>query len=341
MQTIGEKIKALRLGAGLNQTQLATKLGISNQAVSKWETNVALPELSLLPELATIFGVSIDDLFDYTKDKMYEKIASQLESGYALSHQEFQNFEHFLLEQIHQNPADHQANSQLGYLYYSHANQLRKKAVQYSKKALELQPNTKIDINVINNASNGVLYDWDADSRHELIDYYQRTLQAIPENKRLYFYLLDNLIADGRLREAKLTLDESFQKNPDSLNHFYKIFIEAKEKGFAQVKSKYLTLTEEYADDWRMLFSVANALCRNEEYRLAIPVWEKAFEAQEKPRFTDYHESIALCYMRLGEPKNAMKSYQKILEILRDEWGIRFSSYVDDVKEKIEKLASY
>ncbi len=88
-----------------------------------------------------------------------------------------------------------------------------------------------------------------------------------------------------------------------------------------------------------MLFSVANVLCRNEEYRLAIPVWEKAFEAQEKPRFTDYHESIALRYMRLGEPKNARKAYQKILDILRDEWGIRFSSYVDDVKEKMEMLS--
>ncbi len=83
---------------------------------------------------------------------------------------------------------------------------------------------------MINNASNGVLYDWDADSRHELIDYYQRTLKSAPENKRLYFYLLDNLIADGRLREAKLTLDESFQKNPDSLNTFIQFLLKQKKR---------------------------------------------------------------------------------------------------------------
>lgn len=95
MTTIGDKIRKLRLGKGLSQTQLAEKLAISNQAVSKWETNVAQPDITLLPELAIIFGVSIDDLFDYNKDKMYDKITSQLESGYLLSHQKFLTYESF------------------------------------------------------------------------------------------------------------------------------------------------------------------------------------------------------------------------------------------------------
>ena len=57
MKTIGEKIKAFRLDAGLSQTQLAQKLGISSQAVSKWETNFSQPDITLLPEIASLFGI--------------------------------------------------------------------------------------------------------------------------------------------------------------------------------------------------------------------------------------------------------------------------------------------
>ena len=60
---IGNKIKQLRYKAGLTQEQLANALGISAQSVSKWETATTMPDISLLPEIANLFGVSIDTLF--------------------------------------------------------------------------------------------------------------------------------------------------------------------------------------------------------------------------------------------------------------------------------------
>jgi transcriptional regulator with XRE-family HTH domain len=62
---IGEKIKELRKNRGITQEQLAEKLGISFQAVSKWENDVAYPDITLVPVLAGIFGVTTDYLFDY------------------------------------------------------------------------------------------------------------------------------------------------------------------------------------------------------------------------------------------------------------------------------------
>ena len=64
MMELGKKIKQLRFKAGLTQEQLAEKLGIGAQSVSKWENAVAMPDITALPLLAEIFGVSIDDLFD-------------------------------------------------------------------------------------------------------------------------------------------------------------------------------------------------------------------------------------------------------------------------------------
>ena len=66
---IGNKIKELRKQRGLTQEQLAEVIGVSFQAVSKWENNISLPDIALAPVLASYFGVSLDDLFDYNLEK--------------------------------------------------------------------------------------------------------------------------------------------------------------------------------------------------------------------------------------------------------------------------------
>lgn len=63
---IGNKIKTLRKEKGVTQDELANSVGVSFQAVSKWENNIALPDITLLPILAEYFGVSMDELFDFS-----------------------------------------------------------------------------------------------------------------------------------------------------------------------------------------------------------------------------------------------------------------------------------
>ena len=60
--TLGEKIAALRGERRLSQGDLAEKLDVSRQSVSKWETNQAVPELDKIIKLADLFGVSVDEL---------------------------------------------------------------------------------------------------------------------------------------------------------------------------------------------------------------------------------------------------------------------------------------
>lgn len=68
--TMGKRIAALRKRAGLTQEQLAERVGVSPQAVSKWENDQSCPDISLIPELAEIFGVSCDELLG--KEKISE-----------------------------------------------------------------------------------------------------------------------------------------------------------------------------------------------------------------------------------------------------------------------------
>lgn len=83
-KNISENIKKLREAQHLTQEQLANSLGISYQAVSKWENAVTTPDIMMLPLIAQIFDVSIDDLFKAQIDD-YENEAERWLSKYESS----------------------------------------------------------------------------------------------------------------------------------------------------------------------------------------------------------------------------------------------------------------
>ncbi len=67
--TICAKIAELRRASGMTQDALAEKLGVTYQAVSKWENGISCPDITLIPAIADIFDVSIDALFGRTEEK--------------------------------------------------------------------------------------------------------------------------------------------------------------------------------------------------------------------------------------------------------------------------------
>ena len=71
--TIGTNIKRLRQNKGITQEALGEVLGISGQAISKWENASALPDILILPRLADYFGISIDELMGYKPDALTYK----------------------------------------------------------------------------------------------------------------------------------------------------------------------------------------------------------------------------------------------------------------------------
>ena len=66
---LGNKIKELRKSRGITQEQLANSVNVSFQAVSKWENDIALPDITIIPVLARYFGVSMDEFFDFDLTK--------------------------------------------------------------------------------------------------------------------------------------------------------------------------------------------------------------------------------------------------------------------------------
>jgi transcriptional regulator with XRE-family HTH domain len=60
--TFGEKLNSMRKNSGFTQEEVAVRLGISPQAVSKWENDLSCPDIMLLPEIAKLYGKSVDEL---------------------------------------------------------------------------------------------------------------------------------------------------------------------------------------------------------------------------------------------------------------------------------------
>jgi len=63
---LGERIRVLRIKKGYTQNSLAVRLCVSKQAVSKWENDISYPDIFLLPRLAKLLNITLDDLFSET-----------------------------------------------------------------------------------------------------------------------------------------------------------------------------------------------------------------------------------------------------------------------------------
>lgn len=84
--SFGQTIKTLRRGADMTQEQLAELLSISPQAVSRWETDAAMPDISLLPALTAIFDITADELLGIDSARRTEKVNTILADAERLCH---------------------------------------------------------------------------------------------------------------------------------------------------------------------------------------------------------------------------------------------------------------
>ena len=67
-KTLGTMIAELRKQHGMTQLELAEKMGVTDKAVSKWERDLSCPDISSIPNLAEILGVSVEDLMQVKKE---------------------------------------------------------------------------------------------------------------------------------------------------------------------------------------------------------------------------------------------------------------------------------
>ena len=80
---LGDIMRELRHRDGRTQEDLAQALGVTSQAVSRWEKGICYPDMELIPSMANYFGVTIDELFGYDSEREKRERESQSNSYHS------------------------------------------------------------------------------------------------------------------------------------------------------------------------------------------------------------------------------------------------------------------
>lgn len=331
---IGEIIKNNRTKKAMSQAELAEVLHISAQSVSKWENGSSMPDINQLPAIASFFGITIDELFAYPVDLEYERIENAIDNGYSLSNEQFMHSENFLLEEIKINPSNHKAVSMLGELYLFESCRLADKAAYYAKNALELKPDNKLDLSILNDAMGGCKIDWNVGSHAELIDELKKLMKANQELKRTKLFLIDNLIEDGRHSEAEEILASEEHVNTRII---YELWMKERKYGFEAVRKDYENLINSEDQDWTIYGGAADRLAFNMEYELAIKAYEKAHEVAPKPRYTDMLHSIIMLAELMDNHILVVETCKREIDVLAEEWDTTKGEQVNSLRNMIKK----
>ena len=348
VMNLGYKIKQLRYKSGLTQEQLASRLGISAQSVSKWETSVTMPDITLLPLLAGEFGVTIDELFDLTIDYKLNRIERCIETEDEIAPDLFREYEDLLKNQLLENEDRERVLSLLAGLYYNRMEADAKKVSRYAREAIKLMPQKKSCQWFLNIAEGQFAWDWNIREHSSIIDFYKEIVASdngASKSPLPYYYLIDNLIADRRVREAREYLEE-VKRLPDHkpfLITVYRANIALAEFDEAEADGIIESGLKEFSGNSGFLFEAAQYYAGKCEYEKALRLYEDSWCAEEnaKPRYTDALYGMARIYKIMGEGKKLAATYDRIIYAMKTEWGFSEddSAIIEAEQEKKQMLS--
>lgn len=342
---IGNKIKQLRYKASLTQEQLGDRLGLSAQAVSKWENAAAMPDITLLPDLAEIFGVSIDDLFDLTTEQKIRRIENRMEVEEDLEPDVFREYEDFLKDQTVRGADPQKAVSVLAHLYYHRMESYSRKASHYARESIRKAPEKKECQWLLQKTEGSAVWDWNVSNHSKIIDFYKQVIaedQVEPKTPLPYYYLIDNLLADHRTEEAKQYLQQfaALPAHKPFMVRVYEAAIALAEYDEKKADAIIENALAEYPEDKDMLFEAAQYYAGKCDYENAIKYYEASWSAieNEKPRFIDALSGISTIYEITGQYPKAAETQMRILQALKEEWGFSEETVLRETEQEIERL---
>ncbi len=338
---LSNKIKQLRTQKGVKQEKLAEAMGVSAQAVSKWETGAALPDISLLPELAVYFGVTIDELFSISDDKEYERIQNMIWDKRDLTAQDIERAEKWLDAKIADGYRIADCHNLRANMYNSLACRYHERAAESAKAALEADPACGA-LNELNEGMKGRVPDWCIRNHYMLIEYLKDFTEKHPEDRRGWMWLLDNLLDDYRLKEAAEALKALERIDSTYRTPLYKAHLHWYRGEREAARETLRELERDFPNEWMPLLSISEYAAMEGDYERAIDYAKKAVAAQNsdktQPRFTDTYITLAqLCELN-GDIEGAIAAHETELEMLREDWGVTSGETRDSVLRHIERL---
>lgn len=337
---IGNQIKTLRTQRGTTQEALAEKLGVSAQAVSKWERGAATPDIQLLPAISAFFGVSIDELFSLSDETRMERIQNMLWDERVLNPSTVEAERAFLLEKGKREPNNGEVYRLLADIEYQLSEEHRRAAVEYAKEGIRREPENNGAHSSFVLSSHGEWGAWMSTNHRELIDFYKEFVAAHPNWRSGYLWLLDQLISDSRLEEAQHYCD----KMTASVETGFRTAMYRGEIAWAdgrhdEALAIWDEMSREFPEEFGVWISMGDYMAKIGRYEEAKAHYRKSMEVQTKlPRWLDGLTSIAhICEIQ-GDWDGAIAAHEEELQLLRDEWKITSGEEADSHHREIARL---
>lgn len=286
MKQIASNLKRLRLQKKLTQEQAAEALGVSSQTVSRWECNTTYPDITLLPEIARLYCVTVDDLFR-EDSTAYDNYAQRLASVYEITHKpedfvkadlEFGKLEDYTLEdcRVH------------GCIISSMMCYCKQLAVQKFKR---------------------------------VIDAYEKAGDTAPENKvywktryQVIHYYIEIGQGEQVCRQQETRLKQHSGDYMEWTALIYAYYYAGKHQ---DAYDTFKEAEKQFSDKWE-LYDIASYVCRVlKKHEEAIKYCDKSYELSKE--YLDAVYSKAFCYEEMGDYKNAHATWLQIIETLKKE----------------------
>ena len=333
---IGMNIKQLRQEKHIKQDTLADAVGVSAQAVSKWETGASDPDIALLPKLANYFGVSIDELFEVPKAERMERIQNMIWDERRIAPETFDRTVAYLEGVLKEDPKDAEALCRMAELYNHRAHSDHENASYYAERALEDDPKDENNAwAAYLEANNAPCGDNWLDNHFSVIRFIRAFVEKHPDDRYAKIILAENLLADHRLDEAEAAIAQ-MKKDDAFLDYSAKL---AFMKGDREEALKlWKKAAADYPNRWQATDALGEGFLALGMYEEALDAFEKSFTMQSAPRYTDGLFARAQVHEEIGDIEGAIEDRKRIIECLKTDYDVTDGESVDENLREIERL---
>lgn len=330
---LGAAIKKLRINKGIKQEELANFIGVSFQAVSKWETDTTMPDISLLLKLAVFFGVRIDDLFSINSEDELCRIDYMLDYE-NLTDDSFLYAKRTLDAILSNNENDTSVLKRYARLYLNKNNRDNLTAGRMLEKAISLSPLDEELYRLYRQVRGGDNYstrsgnDW-------FIRFCAPYADKYPSNIKLYKLLIDAMIEMHYFDRAQNMIEHLKKQDTSNMCEIFNGDIEFAKGNIEAAKTIWSSVDKTDSSAQYEIGERFNRIC---EYEQAIECFENAFTTATFPRVLSSTYSLAFLYTKLGKYQKANNMWQRIIDVQESDWGLTEGTQVDWPRNEIVKL---
>lgn len=281
MNVFSKNLKRFRTARNMTQEQAAQALNVSAQSVSRWECGTTLPDVAMLPEIARLYCVTIDDLFKETS-VAYDNYAQRLGSVFeaSLLPEDFIRADREYKKLLQSGDYTTEDLRLYGILYQQMMYACIKKAEETFDRVLKMGPEADTETYWSTRRQKGYFL-WEIGRNQENIDEFLPLVEAGSDQLQEWICLIQAYSFAGEHEKAWKWVQLAEEKFPESATlHIY---------------------TGDLLRD----------LGRYEE---AFPHWQRAREME--PEWCDAAYSMASCYEELGQYEQAEQTYRQIADEL-------------------------